>query len=302
MSAPSPPDATSNVPAAILWMVGAIFSFSAMAIAGREAGVELDTFELMTYRSVVGIILVLVIGGLAGTLGQIRTNRMPRHIARNIAHFTGQNLWFWALGLIPLSQLFAIEFTSPLWVMVFAALFLGERLTRVKMIAGGLGFIGILILVQPGVAPISPGMIAAALAAVFFAITAILTKRLTRDQSITCIMFWLTVIQLVLGLITGFLDGEMALPSAATWPWVVLIGFCGLAAHFCLTTALSLAPASVVMPMDFVRLPVAAALGIMFYDEPLLLSVFAGATLIFAANYVNILAEHRKSRKPHGSA
>lgn len=295
---PSP--APSNIPVATLWMVGAIISFSAMAIAGREAGLELDTFELMTYRSVVGIILVLLVGGFAGTLNQIRTNRMPAHITRNIAHFTGQNLWFWALGMIPLAQLFAIEFTSPLWVMVFAALFLREKLTPIKLLAGAMGFIGILVLVQPGVAPISPGMIAAAMAAVFFAITAILTKRLTRDQSITCIMFWLTVIQLILGLIMGFSDGEMALPSATALPWVIVIGFAGLAAHFCLTTALSVAPASVVMPMDFVRLPVAAVLGMVLYAEPLMLSVLAGAALIFAANYMNILAEHRRSRNHRG--
>ncbi len=295
MSTPPPP---SNIPAAALWMVGAIVAFSAMAIAGREASVELDTFEVMTYRSLVGMVLVLGIGGLAGTLGQIRTRRLPVHIGRNIAHFIGQNLWFWALSLIPLAQLFAIEFTSPLWVMLFAALFLGERLTRVKLMAGAMGFIGTLVLVQPGLAPISPGMMAAALAAVFFALTAILTKRLTRDQSITCIMFWLTAIQLVLGLATGFYDGKMALPSAAALPWVVVIGIAGLAAHFCLTTALSVAPASVVMPMDFVRLPVAAVLGMLFYDEPLLLSVLAGAVLILGANYMNILAAHRRPSGP----
>ncbi len=290
--------APSNVPAATFWMAGAIVSFSAMAIAGREATVELDTFEVMTYRSVVGIVLVLIIGGFAGTLRQIQTRRLPAHITRNIAHFTGQNLWFWALGLIPLSQLFAIEFTSPLWVMIFAALFLGERLTKIKLLAGALGFVGILVLVQPGVTPISPGMIAAAMAAVFFAITAILTKRLTSDQSITCIMFWLTVTQLIFGLITGFSDGEMALPSASALPWVVVIGVAGLAAHFCLTTALSVAPASVVMPMDFIRLPVIAILGVILYDEPLLLSVFVGAAVIFAANYMNIFVEHRRTRPP----
>lgn len=288
----------SNVPKAAAYMTGAIFAFSTMAIAGREASVEIDTFELMTYRSVVGLALVLLIGGIKGTLNQIRTDKMPTHTLRNICHFAGQNLWFYAVGVIPLAQLFALEFTSPLWVMGFAALFLGERLTKVKVAAGVIGFIGILIVVQPGAAPFSLGMGAALTAAVFFAITAILTKRLTRDQSITCILFWLTVIQLILGLIFCLYDGEMAFPSAATLPWVVVIGVAGLGAHFCMTSAFALAPASVVMPIDFARLPLIAAVGMAFYAEPLQIAVLAGAVLIFGANYMNILAEHRRSKAP----
>ncbi len=286
----------SNVPLAALWMLGAVVAFSAMAIAGREASVELDTFEMMTYRSMIGLVLVLSIGALAGTLGQIRTNHMPTHLFRNMAHFTGQNLWFWAVTMIPLAQVFALEFTSPLWVMLLAALFLGERLTWVKGLAGLLGFIGILIVVRPGSVPISGGMVAAAVAAICFAITAIFTKRLTRDTSITCILFWLTVIQLILGLGFCLYDGDMAFPSAASAPWVIVIALGGLSAHFCITTALALAPASVVMPIDFIRLPLIAILGVLVYAEQLDIAVLAGAVLIFAANYINVLTEHRRSR------
>lgn len=282
-------------------MVGAIFAFSAMAIAGREATLEIDTFELMTYRSIVGLFLVLLIGGVTGHLHEIRTNRMPTHVLRNIAHFAGQNLWFLAVGLIPLAQLFALEFTSPLWVMGLAAVFLGERLTKIKIFAAVMGFIGVLIVVQPGSVPFSFGMGAALTAAICFAITAIFTKRLTRDQSITCILFWLTVIQLILGLIFCLYDGTMAWPSPATLPWVVVIGLAGLGAHFCMTSAFALAPASVVMPIDFARLPLIAIVGMVLYAEPLQIAVLVGAVLIFGANYMNILAEHRRSQRsdPH---
>ncbi len=274
---------------AALWMVGAILSFSAMAVAGRAAALELDTFELMTWRSAVGLVIVLAAGGIAGTLNQITRRSLHLQLGRNLAHFTGQNLWFFAITVSPLALVFALEFTSPLWTMLLAALFLGERMTRVKALAGALGFAGVLLVVQPGAAPISPGMVAAALAAIMFATTAIFTKKLTGTETITCIMFWLTAIQLVLGLLTSMLDGEITVPSLATAPWVVLIGIAGLAAHFCLTTALSMAPASVVMPMDFARLPAIAVVGMLFYDEPLAWGVLLGAALIFAGNYVNIL-------------
>jgi drug/metabolite transporter (DMT)-like permease len=290
-----PVPAAQPVKAAV-WMIGAILSFSAMAVAGRAAAFELDTFEMMTYRSVIGLIVVLAVGGALGTLGQITRRRMGTHFLRNLAHFTGQNLWFYAITVAPLALVFALEFTSPLWTMLLAALFLGERVTRWKLLAGLIGFAGVLIIVQPGAQPISVGMATAALAAVFFATTAIFTKRLTATETITCILFWLTVIQLGIGLVACLIDGDMALPSVATLPWLVVIGLGGITAHFCLTTALSIAPASIVMPMDFARLPAIAVVGMLFYGEALQWAVLAGALLIFAANYLNILTTHRAAR------
>ncbi len=292
----APAEAPQQPLRAAVWMLGAIVAFSSMAVAGRAASLELDTFEMMTYRSIIGLVVVLAVGAAAGTLNQITTRHMGVHFFRNLAHFTGQNLWFYAVTVAPLALVFALEFTSPLWTMVFAALFLGERLTRWKVFAGLLGFTGVLIVVQPGAQPISVGMVSAATAAIFFATTAILTKRLTRTETITCILFWLTAIQLVIGLIACLWDGDMAIPSAAMLPWLLVIGLGGLTAHFCLTTALSLAPASVVMPMDFARLPAIAVVGVVLYAEPLQWGVLLGAVLIFTANYLNILTSQRPVR------
>ncbi len=282
---------------AAVWMLGAIVAFSAMAVAGRAASLELDTFEMMTYRSMIGLVVVLAVAGWAGTLPQVTTRHLGVQFLRNLAHFTGQNLWFYAITVAPLALVFALEFTSPLWTMIFAALFLGERLTGWKVLAGVMGFAGVLIVVQPGAQPVSLGMVTAATAAVFFATTAILTKRLTRTESITCILFWLTAMQLVIGLIACLWDGDMALPSVAMLPWIAVIGLGGLTAHFCLTTALSIAPASVVMPMDFARLPAIAVIGMLFYGEALQWGVVVGAILIFGANYLNILTSQRASRQ-----
>jgi len=281
---------------AAVWMLGAVASFTSMAVAGREMATELDTFEIMLYRSLIGIVIVLVVGGLARTLNQITLRHMGRQLARNLFHFAGQNLWFFAVTVIPLAQVFAFEFSSPLWVALAAPLLLGERLTRVRTTAALIGFFGILIVARPGVAAISPGVLAAAIAAIAFAGTAIFTKLLTRTESITCIMFWLTVMQAGLGLITAGYDGIIALPSMAALPWVVLVGVAGLFGHFCLTSALALAPAVVVTPMDFVRLPVIAVIGMLVYREPLDPYVLGGALLIFGANYLNIWSETRIAR------
>ena len=284
---------TQNVPKAVAFMTGAIASFSAMAVAGREVSFELDTFEIMMYRSFVGIVLVLALGWYFGTLGQITRRHMGTHFTRNIAHFTGQNLWFYAVTVIPLTQLFALEFTSPLWVLLLSPMVLGERLTRMRVLAAVMGFVGILIITRPWEYGISFGITTAALSAVAFAWTTLMTKKLTRSESVTCVLFYLTVMQAVFGVICAGYDGDIAIPSLTALPYVMVIALCGLLAHFCITSALSVAPATVVIPVDFARLPVIAVIGMLAYGEALDILVLAGAVLIFVGNYSNILHETR---------
>ncbi len=279
---------------AVLWMTGAIVAFSAMAVAGRAVSFELDTFEIMMYRSFVGVVLVVSVAGALGTLGTVTRRDLPVHATRNLFHFAGQNLWFYAITVIPLAQVFALEFTSPIWVTLLAPLVLGERLTRLRLMTALLGFTGILIVARPDLGGLSPGVIAAATAALGFAGSILLTKRLTRTETITCILFWLTLMQSVFGIVASGWDGDIALPSATTAPWLLLIGCCGLLAHLCLTNALSLAPATVVVPMDFVRLPAIAVVGLWVYGEPIHFHVVLGAAIIFGANYLNIWTETRK--------
>ena len=279
---------------AALWMIGAILSFSSMAVAGRAVSFELDTFEIMMYRSFVGVLIVITVASIAGTLHQVTRDRLGLHLFRNMAHFAGQNLWFYAITVVPLAQVFALEFTSPIWVLVLSPLILGERLTPMRALAALLGFIGILIVARPGVGTFSFGLVAAALSAIGFAFSIMLTKRLTRTATITCILFYLTTMQAAFGILFAGADLDIALPSAQSLPWLILIGCAGLLAHFCLTTALSIAPATVVVPIDFVRLPAIAVVGMLFYNEPLDILVLLGAVLIFGGNYLNIWYETRR--------
>lgn len=281
---------------AALWMSGAIFSFSAMAIAAREINATHDSFEIMAARSVIGLGIVLVAGLATGQLGRITAERLSGHALRNVVHFTAQNLWFWALTLIPLAQVFALEFTAPIWVILLSPLVLGERLTRPRLIAAVLGFLGILIVARPDVSSLNPGVLAAAGAALGFAITSILTKRLTRGETLIGILFWLTVFQAVFGIVAAGHDGQVTWPTAETLPWLGLIGFCGVLAHFSLTSALMLAPASFVMPIDFLRLPLIAVIGAMAYAEPLDPFVLGGGAVIFLGIWISVRAELGRRR------
>ena len=281
---------------AALWMIGAIFSFTAMAVAAREISQTHDSFEIMAARSIIGLALVLIIGKAVGQLGHISSHRLSGHFWRNIVHFTAQNLWFWSLTMIPLAQVFALEFTSPLWVILLSPLFLGERLTLSKLAAAGLGFAGILIVARPDITNLSPGVLAAAGSALGFAATSILTKRLTRDEAIITILFWLTAFQAVFGILAAAYDGHINWPTAETLPWLGLIGVCGVLAHLSLTSALTLAPASFVMPIDFIRLPLIAVIGAMAYGEAIDPFVLGGGVVIFLGIWISIRAELQERR------
>lgn len=281
---------------AALWMSGAILSFMSMAVAGRAASAELDTFEIMTYRSLGGAVIMAVAITATNRWNRISAKHLKLHAARNVSHFIGQNLWFYALALMPLAQLFAFEFTTPIWVILFSPLILGTKLRMHGLVAAVIAFVGILIVARPGTEPLGPGVWAAMGCAIGFAIPYFCTKKLLQHESIYAILFQMSVMQFVLGLICAGYDGNFTVPSQALILPVIVITVTGLVAHLCISMALIQAPASVVSPMDFVRLPASAVLGALLYSEPLDGFVLLGALLIFGGNYLNILLEMKNSK------
>ena len=276
---------------AFFYMTGAIASFVAMAVAGRAVSLQLDTFEIMLFRSLIGFLLVLGFIFVRGERKNISRRHMGIHVIRNLFHFTGQNLWFFAITVIPLAQVFALEFTTPLWILILSPFILGERLTRKKITVGLIGFGGALLVAQPALSGLGFGVISAALAAIGFAGSIVLTKKLTQSETILTVLFYMTLFQLGFGVVCAGYDGDIALPSAQNLPWVILIACAGLTAHFSLTTALSLAPATLIAPIDFIRLPAIVVIGFVVYSEHVDALVILGAGIIFAANYINILGE-----------
>ena len=279
---------------ATVWMIGAMFSFSLMAVSGRELATNLNTFEIMLFRSIIGFLIVLAIGCFAKTLAEIKRDRLGLHLFRNLAHFSGQNLWFLAVASIPFSQLFALEFSTPVWVALLAPLFLGEVLTKQRVLAVILGFAGVLIVARPDINQFDFAIVAAVACAICFAGSMMATKSLTSDQSITCILFWLTLMQLAMGLVATVFTGTIAFPEGINIFWIVIVGIGGLTAHFCITNALALAPAIVVIPLDFMRLPLISVIGFLAYGEAFELPILVGAGVIFIAILLNLKAEKQR--------
>ena len=271
-----------------LWMIGGVFCLTSMAIAGKEISLQIDTFEILFFRSVIGVCIILFFLVKKNLLHEINFEEIRTHLKRNLAHFIGQNLWLYALASITLAEVTSLEFTMPIWIVFFSYLMLNEKLDKYKIISVCIGFVGVLITVRPDIETLNLGLIAAAISAIVFALTNIYTRKLTRTESTLTILFFLTSMQLVFGLITSLLDGQLDIPTNENIIWIVTIGFAGLGAHYCITTALSLAPPTVVAPIDLLRLPIVVLIGVFFYSEQGDIFIYFGASLIIFANWLNL--------------
>jgi drug/metabolite transporter (DMT)-like permease len=208
------------------------------------------------------------------------------HIGRNLIHYAAQLGWFFALTLIPIGQVVAIEFTMPIWTAILAASFLGERMTVWKVTAIVLGVIGVIVIVRPATGAINPGQLIALGAAVGFGISIAVVKSLTRTEQTLAIIFWMLVVQSAAGLLPSLYAWTW--PDAYVWFWVVVIAFCGTFSHYCMARAMLHADATVVIPMDFLRVPLTATAGWLIYSERLDLFTVAGAALILTGNLLNL--------------
>ncbi|HIM78244.1 MAG TPA: DMT family transporter [Rhodospirillales bacterium] len=276
---------------AAFWMMGVLASFISMALGGRELSTELSTFEILFFRSLIGLAVIMALLSRSGWR-QIQTEMLGLHVVRNCAHYAGQCGWFYGIGILSLAQVFALEFTTPIWIAILAPVLLKERLTGTRIAAIAIGFAGALIILRPGMVPIDTATVAVLMAAAGFAMSHTITKKLSATDTPLCILFYMTVVQLPLGLVPSLFD--WVTPNLAHIPWLVIICVAGLTAHFCMIRAFLHADAIVVVPMDFLRLPLVAVIGLVVYGEALDVWVFVGASVIFAGTFLNILKDKRR--------
>jgi len=288
-----PPPRTSNVPAAVLWMIGTLLSFSLMAISIRNLGGVLNLFELLMVRAVGGLIMLLVVMALRPSLfGYIALRKPLTHLVRNGTHFIANLCWANAVIVLPLATVFAIEFMMPVWAGVLAVLFLGEKMTVSRAGTIALGFLGVLIILRPGIEAFQPAALGVLLASLGYAISNIGTKKLIPVQSTIAILFWMNVMQIGFALIGTDPLFPLRL-SGMQWVWACGIALGGTSAHYFLTNALRVADAIVVIPLDFLRIPLIAFVGWMFFGERVDVLVFVGAGIIMAGIIWNLRAEMR---------
>jgi drug/metabolite transporter (DMT)-like permease len=272
------------------WMGLALLSFALLAVSARQLLDTMGAFQILFLRSGVGLAIILAYA-LPRRPGFTRTTRLRLHVLRNLFHYGGQVCWVTAIGLLPLAVVFAMEFTTPIWAAMLAVAFLGELLNRGRVVAIGLGFAGILVILRPGYAAIAPEILVPLAAAVGFAVSVTATKGLTRSDPPVTILFYMMLIQVLLGVLPAGLTWKPV--ALADLPWLAVVAATGLSAHYGMTRALQQADATLVMPMDFLRLPLIAVVGLVFYGEALDPSVLVGAAMIFSGSYYSLSREAR---------
>lgn len=277
---------------AALWMGGALFSLVAMALAARHLSASLSVFQILFFRSILGLVVISILLQKYGW-HQVRTGHLRDHLIRNVSHFGGQYGWIYGIAFIPMAQVFAIEFTAPVWSALLAALILGERLTTSRVASVFLGLIGVFIIVRPDTGTIHPAALAVLIGSVGFSLSYVMTKKLSLVSSPLGILFYMSLIQLPLGLLPSVMNWVS--PTLAQLPFILLAGGMGLVTHYCLARAMALADATVVIPLDFLRLPLIAIVGALFYGEPLQLALFIGAAFILGGNLFSIVTERRRA-------
>jgi len=261
-----------------------------MAVAVKELSADLNTSQIIFFRSLVSLIVLFPIVSYFG-LKTIVSKHTGKHIIRNIAHFVGQYGWIYGIAFIPLSEVFALEFTVPIWTAIIATILLKEKMNKSRLLSIGLGVIGVVIILRPGIEIINFASIAVLFGALSYGLSHTLTKFIVKYDSPLSIIFYMAVIQLPIGLLLSF--DSWVMPSGNMWWWILLAGITALLAHFCLAKAMMFADAMVVVPMDFLRLPLIMIVGLIFYNENIEWLILVGALFMLVGNFINLKNENK---------
>ncbi|MFL0804627.1 MAG: DMT family transporter [Agarilytica sp.] len=273
-------------------MIGALTSFCLMAVGARELSEHIDTFQVLFFRSAIGLPIVLFLIITTENIKKCSINRIGLHGVRNIFHFAGQYGWFVGIGLLPLAEVFALEFTVPLWTALIALFFLNEKFTAKKLTSIAFGLLGVIVIVQPSIEIINFASFLVLGSAICYAIAHTSTKSLSHTESPLTILLIMCFIQLPIGLCFSLPSWKN--PEGIQWLWLVIIGITALSAHYCMTKAMQFTEVTVVVTMDFFRLPMIAIVGVALYSESFKITLIAGALLMLFGNLLNMYTPRRK--------
>ena len=254
--------------------------FVGVTVAVRYLGTSMNPVQAAFIRYCFGIVLILPLLSRAGVMSLDR-DRLGFHALRGLVHGGGVILWFLAMSRIPISEVTALGFTTPIFITLGAAIFLGERLKPYRVAAVLLGFIGALLILRPGLRVIDIGALAQLGAAPLFACSYLMAKSATRREASSMIVILLSV----------FCTLTLALPALMVWRTptleeLLLLGLTALLAtsgHYCMTRALEAAEVSAVQPFTFLQLVWATILGLILFDEHPDVWIWIGGAVIVAS-------------------
>lgn len=261
-------------------MLASTAFFGLMAVVIRLASASLPTFEIAFFRNLFGLLALLPILLHGGAT--LRTRQLPRYLLRSVIGIGSMLAGFWAIGHLPLSQAISLSYSTPLFVTIAAVAWLGEQVRWRRWAAVLVGFVGVLVIVQPGSSSFTAGSLVAVAAALLSAVVAIQIKQLSRVDPADTIVFYTYLFWVPLSLIPALFVWQW--PHGITWLWLACIGLFGTGGQLLWTRALRLGDVSALTPISFMQLPIVAVAGYLLFDESISRWTLLGAAIIFAAN------------------
>ena len=295
----------------VTWGLGAAAAHSFVPIAVGLLN-HIPAIELVLFRNLLGLMILLAIVSWRG-FQFLRTNRLGFHIQRNLTNFLGMWLWFAGLAFLPIAKAVALHFTVPLMVVILAVIFLRERPGPVRLICTLIGFGGVLVILRPGTVPLSPAAFLVLGSALAYAGVAIFTRSLGKTDHATTTTFYyqfmlsiFAAVSMLIGwLLMTYVPGFEISPNWFTWvtptfadiPGLLLLAISGTVAPYCLVRAFIHAEATIVEPIEYLRLPITAFIAYLVFDQTTDIWVWAGAAIIAGSTYY--MARHEAKASDH---
>jgi len=266
-----------------IWMVLSVFAFCFVVIGVKQVNTNISPFQIIFFRALIGLISLLILLPRTTITGSF--SNIKQHLLRNVFHLIAQYGWVVGIVYLSLAEVTAIEFTTPIWILILAPFFLKEKITGKKISSILLGFIGILIILKPGIDIINYNSIIVLLSAICFAIAHTATKKIVQTTLASDVVFIMCLTQLPISFACAYTNWYW--PNYSDYFWLILIGLSGIWAHFSLAKALKKEDISSLISIDYLRLPILILAGILFYNQTFDITIIIGGTLIILGNYIN---------------
>lgn len=274
---------TDDVKKAMLYMTMYAMTHSIVLATVRFLSEELSSGTLLFFRSFFGLITILPLI-IKQKIQLFKTHQLKLHLLRGIAAFLGGLATFYSLATIPLTLVVSITFSAPLFASLFAYKAMNENITRAKVISLVMGLIGVLVLLRPAITSNGFGVLAAFLAAIMTAMAFITVKKLSTLDAPNTVMVLPFVLLLPASGLMAILDWTA--PSLTQLPFLLMLGLGVSVSQYCMVKAFSLAEASALLPIDFIKLIIACAIGTLIFGDKIDEWSIAGGTIILIGTFV----------------
>ncbi|MBK19595.1 MAG: hypothetical protein CMM52_12245 [Rhodospirillaceae bacterium] len=294
------PKSTANATRAetlrgIGWTVIATGGLAGIVIAVRALKPDISVPELLFLRAVIGLVAISVIMIPKQGIRALITKRPGLQFVRNATHVGAQYCVFFGVIYVPLAVVTSVEYTIPAITAAIAAMTIGEKVKRYRWIGMAISFMGVLIVVRPGIVPVTLPIMVVILGTLLFSAQNVMVKVLSQTDSASTMVFTMNAIQCLI--LIGPAIYLWVTPQWHHVPWLLLLGFSGIITHFCLSKALVLIDTSVCFPIDFLRLPFIAVIAYLIWDETFSPWVAVGAFVIFVSTYFLVHKEAKDAEK-----